>query len=325
MSVILSDPYRGFAIHYTSPEKADDHDLIVFGSPQPQLRSKLMSGLPFPPENTLPSFGTHSQAVLPHPVSQAGRHNDPQSNYVTAHQMLPHQLPLHYGYEIATPQASRKRSRSGNEEDIGSDIDRNVGINQSLPPLSAGGSSISAVDPPEILYPVHSDPSVSYPSSGRDFPSPISLPIPQNHHHHVLPSQALLRTGGHGLGPNSPPLSGPPSVVGQPGMPEPAPRPRGPKLKFTPEEDTLLLDLKEDKNLTWKQIADFFPGRTSGTLQVRYCTKLKAKDVVWTDEMLRRLHRAMEEYETDRWRIISGKVGNGFTPAACKEQASHFE
>jgi hypothetical protein len=124
-------------------------------------------------------------------------------------------------------------------------------------------------------------------------------------------------------------------------MPEPAPRPPGPKLKFTPEEDALLVDLKENKNLTWKQIADFFPGRTSGTLQVRYCTKLKAKDVVWTDEMVshplslkqsgliltceqvQRLHRAMDEYETDRWRIISGKVANGFTPAACKERATH--
>ncbi len=68
-------------------------------------------------------------------------------------------------------------------------------------------------------------------------------------------------------------------------MPDP-PRPRGPKLKFTPEEDALLVELKEHKNLTWKQISDFFPGRTSGTLQVRYCTKLKAKDTVWTDEMV---------------------------------------
>lgn len=72
-------------------------------------------------------------------------------------------------------------------------------------------------------------------------------------------------------------------------MPEPAPRPRGPKLKFSPDEDALLVELKEHKNLTWKQIADFFPGRTSGTLQVRYCTKLKAKDVVWTDETVRSL------------------------------------
>lgn len=67
-------------------------------------------------------------------------------------------------------------------------------------------------------------------------------------------------------------------------MPEPAPRPRGPKLKFTPEDDQLLIDLKENKSLTWKQIADFFPGRSSGTLQVRYCTKLKAKTTQWTDE-----------------------------------------
>lgn len=66
----------------------------------------------------------------------------------------------------------------------------------------------------------------------------------------------------------------------------PAARPRGPKLKFTPEDDQLLVDLKEKKNLTWKQIADFFPGRSSGTLQVRYCTKLKAKTTVWTDEMV---------------------------------------
>jgi len=69
-------------------------------------------------------------------------------------------------------------------------------------------------------------------------------------------------------------------------MPPPAPRPRGPKLKFTPEDDQLLVDLKEKKSLTWKQIADFFPGRSSGTLQVRYCTKLKAKTTVWTDEMV---------------------------------------
>lgn len=77
---------------------------------------------------------------------------------------------------------------------------------------------------------------------------------------------------------------GAPSMVGQVGMPSPAEKPRGPKLKFTPEDDQLLIDLKENKSLTWKQIADFFPGRSSGTLQVRYCTKLKAKTTQWTDE-----------------------------------------
>ncbi|KAK4965232.1 hypothetical protein LTR28_003503 [Elasticomyces elasticus] len=151
---------------------------------------------------------------------------------------------------------------------------------------------------------------------------------------------------------SSPPQDhGPPSVVGQEGMPSPALRPRGPKLKFTPEDDQLLVELKETKTLTWKQIADFFPGRSSGTLQVRYCTKLKAKTTLWNDEMIRavraimvitlglcktdadhncakqvqKLCTAMHEYDNDRWRIISGKVGNGFSPAACREKAAELE
>jgi hypothetical protein len=113
-------------------------------------------------------------------------------------------------------------------------------------------------------------------------------------------------------------------MVGQAGMPAPAQRPRGPKLKFTPEDDQLLVDLKEKKNLTWKQIADFFPGRSSGTLQVRYCTKLKAKTTSWTDENVQKLRTAMQEYENDRWRIISSKVGNGFSPTACRDKAAEL-
>jgi hypothetical protein len=112
--------------------------------------------------------------------------------------------------------------------------------------------------------------------------SQSGLPPPPTHHHHRLPDTAppvkMMRREGDGGG------GGAPSVVGHPGMPPPAPRPRGPKLKFTPEDDQLLIDLKENKSLTWKQIADFFPGRSSGTLQVRYCTKLKAKTTQWTDE-----------------------------------------
>jgi hypothetical protein len=136
-----------------------------------------------------------------------------------------------------------------------------------------------------MLLPDQGDPSShQQPPSSHDFP-PSALR--QQHHHHRLPSQAAALAGSQRAGAEltSPTgATGPPSVVGQPGMPEPAPRPRGPKLKFTPEEDALLVELKENKNLTWKQIADFFPGRTSGTLQVRYCTKLKAKATVWTDE-----------------------------------------
>ncbi|KAK4504542.1 hypothetical protein PRZ48_005458 [Zasmidium cellare] len=150
----------------------------------------------------------------------------------------------------------------------------------------------------------------------------------QQHHHHRLPNQQppnkMQRTVGSfdaTLSPTDEDDHGPPSVVGQPGMPAPAPRPKGPKLKFTPDDDALLVELKETKNLTWKQIADFFPGRSSGTLQVRYCTKLKAKTTVWTDDMIHRLRTAIQEYETDRWRIISSKVGNGFSATACKDKA----
>jgi hypothetical protein len=33
----------------------------------------------------------------------------------------------------------------------------------------------------------------------------------------------------------------------------------------------------------------------------------------------------MTEYENDRWRIISSKVGSGFSPAACREKASEMD
>lgn len=111
------------------------------------------------------------------------------------------------------------------------------------------------------------------------------------HHHHHLPNQqhpSKFHRTGYGEEQYIAEEHGPPCVVGQPGMPEPAPKPKGPKLKFTPEDDQLLVELKETKNLTWKQIADFFPGRSSGTLQVRYCTKLKAKTMVWTEDMVSR-------------------------------------
>ena len=32
----------------------------------------------------------------------------------------------------------------------------------------------------------------------------------------------------------------------------------------------------------------------------------------------------MREYENDRWRIISTKVGSGFSPVACKEKAAEI-
>ncbi len=38
-----------------------------------------------------------------------------------------------------------------------------------------------------------------------------------------------------------------------------------------------------------------------------------------------KLRNAIREYENDRWRIISSKVGNGFSPAACKDKAVELD
>ncbi|KAL2271947.1 hypothetical protein VTJ83DRAFT_1318 [Remersonia thermophila] len=149
-------------------------------------------------------------------------------------------------------------------------------------------------------------------------------PAPPTHHHHRLPDTGPPAKMMRREGESSSGGGGAPSMVGQAGMPPPAPRPKGPKLKFTPEDDQLLIDLKENKNLTWKQIADFFPGRSSGTLQVRYCTKLKAKTTQWSEETDQKLRMAIQDYENEKWRIIANKVGTGFTPAACRERAAQL-
>lgn len=134
-------------------------------------------------------------------------------------------------------------------------------------------------------------PSTSKTTSAQSNQSPIKerRDTHQYQHHHRLPDQSPSakspRLENVDLG--TPEREGSHvNLVGTKGMPEPAAKPKGPKLKFTPEDDTLLVELKETTNMTWKQIADFFPGRSSGTLQVRYCTKLKAKTVDWSDDMV---------------------------------------
>lgn len=97
-------------------------------------------------------------------------------------------------------------------------------------------------------------------------------------------------------------------VAGKPSYPPIAPS-RGPKQRFTQEDDDLLKKLKEDyisPRLSWKQIADFFPDRNSGTLQVRYCTKLKKKDEIrWTEESVSALDGEATATLTHAFRIGS--------------------
>lgn len=39
---------------------------------------------------------------------------------------------------------------------------------------------------------------------------------------------------------------------------------------------------------------------------------------------MQKLRSAIREYDNDRWRIISTKVGNGFSAAACKDKAAEL-
>ncbi|KAI9821053.1 MAG: hypothetical protein M1827_003786 [Pycnora praestabilis] len=227
-----------------------------------------------------------------------------------------HQQPSHYNgghSHIGYAQAAPSR-RSRNHDDLDLDI-------SGLHTDDDNDDDDDDIDEPLDLLP-HGLPQSHLASIHGYQPQPTHL------HHHHLPAQGsspkISRRGLSDMD-SSMMSSGPPSVVGQAGMPSPAPPPRGPKLKFTPEDDQLLVDLKETKNLTWKQISEFFPGRSSGTLQVRYCTKLKAKTTQWTDETVVRLQNAMQEYENDRWRLVAAKVGNGFSPAACREKAREMQ
>lgn len=52
-------------------------------------------------------------------------------------------------------------------------------------------------------------------------------------------------------------------------------RRRSKRIPYSPEEEKLLIDLKEKRGLTWSEITTYFPGRTTSALQVRYSTELK--------------------------------------------------
>ncbi|KAJ9308974.1 hypothetical protein DTO217A2_1650 [Paecilomyces variotii] len=338
MTATLADPYRDYQIDYSTHEhcKAEEQQgLLVYQTTQPQvLHHGARADVPFPSGSAHHSvFQQHHQHGTPTALPHAGSHPIAQDIHqpvlLTSHQMVSPQMQSHYGSApLHVPfSAPRGTKRTRPEDDgEGDHDDRHLGLHLPMLPPEA---HTEGAHPSELLLSSHDDSSSHRRTSLHAFvppPPPPALLHHQQHHHHRLPSQVISHQSQHqGTDMTSPSLpSGPPSVVGQAGMPDPAPRPRGPKLKFTPEEDALLVELKENKNLTWKQIADFFPGRTSGTLQVRYCTKLKAKDTVWTDDMVHRLRNAIQEYENDRWRLIAAKVGNGFTPAACREKATEL-
>ncbi|PGH35864.1 hypothetical protein GX50_01322 [[Emmonsia] crescens] len=359
-TVTLADPYRDYQIDYSAQEQSkaqEQQSQLVYQANQQSTQALHHAARPdvaflpggqhhqsFQQQQQQPSHhhqqqasqqqqqqhGQHGQpgAVA---LSSAGSHNavrDIQRPVLLPAQMVAPQLPPHFNTgplhlpSYASKRHGTKRARIDEGPGEPGD-DHTAGLSLSMLSDASHGDERQSAD---MLLSAQSDHTSHHQPPSQHEYQPTSSLHQQHHHHHRLPSQATLvgaqRSDAELTSPGG--ASGPPSVVGQPGMPDPAPRPRGPKLKFTPEEDALLVELKENKNLTWKQIADFFPGRTSGTLQVRYCTKLKAKATVWTDEMVQRLRNAIHEYENDRWRVIANKVGSGFSPAACRDKATEL-
>ena len=50
-------------------------------------------------------------------------------------------------------------------------------------------------------------------------------------------------------------------------------------------------------------------------------TSYASTTVADDSSQVQRLQSAMQEYDSEKWRIISAKVGQGFSALACKEKA----
>ena len=134
------------------------------------------------------------------------------------------------------------------------------------------------------------DPQWTYrpfqPNPYSEVPSPQTEqnPLQQTRwHHHTLPTSSTLPLAGEYI-PVFEQEDGPyECMVGKPGFPSPI---LGVVVgsPISAEEEELLIRLKENYDLSWRQIGDFFPTRKNGTLQVRYSTKLAPRRRNWTEE-----------------------------------------
>ena len=78
------------------------------------------------------------------------------------------------------------------------------------------------------------------------------------------------------------------------------------------EDDRLLVTLKEDQNLPWKDIATRYSAEKGKTVQVAALQmkykRLREKYRVWTEPDMSALKQAYEVWEKRKWEIISEKV-----------------
>lgn len=272
----LARPYQDYAFDYGNQglsQQQQDHvpvtsaeygQLIAAQGFQQQSSNHYIHS----PEQTTQAYQHGMTAVLPSqiPVSEAAygveqAHMVPVSRRVShagpiygspheniqgqiAYQQQPQQQPQqsqhHHPQQQQQQQhpSARKRSHAEYAYDAGYDMHQMHGPNVSqgvhVPVEMTPHGSHSQM--PTQAYGYSSDISPVHSPSGQAMA----------HHHHRLPNQpppSKFHRTGYGEEFYAADDHGPPSVVGQPGMPDPAAKPKGPKLKFTPEDDGLLVEL----------------------------------------------------------------------------------
>jgi len=93
-------------------------------------------------------------------------------------------------------------------------------------------------------------------------------------------------------------------------------RKRTPSLEHLNDEERLLITLKEDEALPWKEIAARFSNQlgqsiTVATLQMRYL-RLRQRFRSWEERDIEALRQAHEYWEKCKWDIISTKVSRQY-------------
>ncbi|KAJ5581914.1 hypothetical protein N7535_000534 [Penicillium sp. DV-2018c] len=221
---------------------------------------------------------------------------------------------------------SRKQRREDDKREVNQNTDDTYGQLPGLHPMSMlpfpsfqTGVSADLGTP----YPAHVDPSGSHQTPNQGYSHPAE------HYDHVIPPQgqssmpsAKRRRYSRDTRESSPLDM---SFLNMPGLPERFPE-RKPRTKFTEEEDAVTVELREVFKLSWRQIAWFFPGRRAGTLQVRYCTTLKERDITWDKEMDTKLKQVHEEYKKKIYYFIAQKLARmglkGISPDASNHSRS---
>ncbi|KAF2099608.1 hypothetical protein NA57DRAFT_75108 [Rhizodiscina lignyota] len=90
------------------------------------------------------------------------------------------------------------------------------------------------------------------------------------------------------------------------------------KSRWTEEQDELLAELKDIKNLTWAEMRrDYFPGRTLGQIQYRYYNKVRPRD--WKERLLELTKTAEEAKIQKRGETLSGHYGKEGKAAAAED------